>query len=913
MDKTMQHSIGTTHDDASENTDIPNSFPTGIAFAYRWRNYQQRILDELNPKLTDKHLHIVAPPGSGKTVLGLEVMLRLNKPTLILAPTLAIRDQWAQRFCELFLRTTQEPDWISKDIREPRLITIVTYQGLHAACNRQPDMQEKLLNAIAKKLKKKNTGTLILDEAHHLKNEWWKTLYSLKNKLAPTTVALTATPPYDSTALEWQRYIDMNGAIDMEISVPELVFEKDLCPHQDYLYLTFPNRNEYEQLNRYRTNIENLFEEIKNDETLAEAIEKHPVWNAPLQHTEWIYDNLSYYSAMLIFLHHNQKEIPPVHLEIIGDKDIQIPSMDYDWMEILLNFYLYAETVHFVDYESHREKLENRLRHYGAIEKKEISFLYNRRINRLLTASISKLEAIKEIVGFEYRQLGKELRMVILTDYIRKEFFESADADNLQLTKIGAGSIFEILRRTNDSGRKIGVLTGTVVVLPASACPALQGLAEEQGMEKTSFSPHLSDANYVIVHQTNETKHKIVYMMTKLFQQGEIEILIGTTSLLGEGWDAPAVNSLILASFVGSFVLSNQIRGRAIRVQRGNSNKTSAIWHLACIDPTQSSGGEDMALMRRRFKSFVGISAGHFMSIENGIDRLQLPPLLNRQNLVEQHNAFTFACAAERSLLEERWQQAIRQGAMLIEEIKIPLKTEKGQEYRAAKRMYLEKTIAGAFATLLSAIAGFFGDNLLGLLRKMRYISSWREFWYILAGIGIMGGIYFGRSTYKTLRLYLKYRDIAKDIRRIGVALLHTMKETGTIQSNLSSLEVVSSQDEYGAVYCHLKGGTTFEQSSFINALQEITGPVNNPRYIIIRKSKFMQVLKQRDYHAVPESIGRNKKQAEYFEKQWKQHVGACTLVYTRNIEGRKLILKSRLHSLASQLDESPELINKWK
>ncbi len=154
----MQHSIGTTHDDASENTDIPNSFPTGIAFAYRWRNYQQRILDELNPKLTDKHLHIVAPPGSGKTVLGLEVMLRLNKPTLILAPTLAIRDQWAQRFCELFLRTTQEPDWISKDIREPRLITIVTYQGLHAACNRQPDMQEKLLNAIAKKTEKEKYG-----------------------------------------------------------------------------------------------------------------------------------------------------------------------------------------------------------------------------------------------------------------------------------------------------------------------------------------------------------------------------------------------------------------------------------------------------------------------------------------------------------------------------------------------------------------------------------------------------------------------------------------------------------------------------------------------------------------------------------------------------------------------------------
>ena len=31
-----------------------------------------------------------------------------------------------------------------------------------------------------------------------------------------------------------------------------------------------------------------------------------------------------------------------------------------------------------------------------------------------------------------------------------------------------------------------------------------------------------------------------------------IKVIIGTKSLLGEGWDAPCVNSLILASFVGS-------------------------------------------------------------------------------------------------------------------------------------------------------------------------------------------------------------------------------------------------------------------------------------------------------------------------------------------------------------------------
>jgi superfamily II DNA or RNA helicase len=46
-------------------------YPKGIQFKYKWRKYQQRVLEELQEHLTDEHLHVIAPPGSGKTVLGL--------------------------------------------------------------------------------------------------------------------------------------------------------------------------------------------------------------------------------------------------------------------------------------------------------------------------------------------------------------------------------------------------------------------------------------------------------------------------------------------------------------------------------------------------------------------------------------------------------------------------------------------------------------------------------------------------------------------------------------------------------------------------------------------------------------------------------------------------------------------------
>ncbi|MFF5384372.1 DEAD/DEAH box helicase family protein [Pedobacter suwonensis] len=122
------------------------SYPKEIKFVSNWRKYQKRMLDHLDDYIANRHLHVIPPPGSGKKVLGLEVAIRLNKPTLIVAPTIAIRNQWIQRFCDLFLQVDTVPEWISKDIRNPKFMTAVTFQGLHAACNnlRIQDEEDKL-------------------------------------------------------------------------------------------------------------------------------------------------------------------------------------------------------------------------------------------------------------------------------------------------------------------------------------------------------------------------------------------------------------------------------------------------------------------------------------------------------------------------------------------------------------------------------------------------------------------------------------------------------------------------------------------------------------------------------------------------------------------------------------------------
>jgi hypothetical protein len=351
------------------------------------------------------------------------------------------------------------------------------------------------------------------------------------------------------------------------------------------------------------------------------------------------------------------------------------------------------------------------------------------------------------------------------------------------------------------------------------------------------------------------------------------------------------------------------MRGRAIRTEQGNIDKTSNIWHLVCIDPTDTEGGDDIQLLKRRFKSFVGVSFHDEVSIENGIERLDLPAdLILKQELLDA-NTKMFNHAQMREELKQNWLDALRNGTTLIEELRIPFPKE--QDYQQVKSLYYNRTLKYLLGMLGSGITVFGFDVLQGFGRAARHIKTKEDLMYWLMIVGGAGVVIFGRLAFKTFRAYIKYRDISKDIHQIGDALLHSLIKVGNVLTDYSELKVATEVNSFGVIYCHLEGGTTFEKSTFIKSLQEIIGPVDNPRYVIIRKSVFLKVLSQKDYHSLPESLGRKKQFAEYFERQWRNIVGSCELVYTRTIQGRKLLLKSRIQSLASEFEDKSDRVNK--
>lgn len=87
------------------------------------------------------------------------------------------------------------------------------------------------------------------------------------------------------------------------------------------------------------------------------------------------------------------------------------------------------------------------------------------------------------------------------------------------------------------------------------------------------------------------------------------------------------------------------------------------------------------------------------------------------------------------------------------------------------------------------------------------------------------------------------------------------------------------------------------ENNLFIDSLKEILEKTVNQRYIIVRLNKKLQ--EANDYYNVPTVLSQNKEMAEVFYTYFKNRIGKCDLIYTKNAEGRRLLLKARASSLS--------------
>ncbi len=526
-------------------------------------------------------------------------------------------------------------------------------------------------------MREQGTATLAVDEAHHLRSEWWRCLKDLKAALPGIrTLALTGTPPYDAPQREWNRYASFCGEVDEEIGVPELVRDRNLCPHQDLAYLCIPDRPALDELKAFRQRVAGFVRDLALDSELAALLATLPGLKAPEKHLDAILKDTEFWLSVAIYMNGLMWEDVRGLVKAMGLKRVRLPAFDIDWAQVLLQGLLFGGQARGEALATRVEKLRRRLHSIGVIERRRVGLRRDRQSRRLVRSAAGLLRGLSDIVEAESRAIGHRLQMVILTDKVRAADFPAPGQAPFETVKLGVVPIFEHLRRIRLPDIRIGILTGSLVVIPRHCLEALRETAVDHGLNpETMGVEELWHAPAHLRIECNATSRQDgVAVVTKLFSRGLINVLVGTAALLGEGWDAPAVNTLVLASTVATYVSSNQMRGRAIRTQGENPFKAANIWHLAAVQPestttplpadpelcANSVHDGDLGDLQQRFRAFVGLDL-EGTRISSGFARLG--PLRCGFTLddAQSWNAGMIRQAQQRDGLAQRWRNALGQ------------------------------------------------------------------------------------------------------------------------------------------------------------------------------------------------------------------------------------------------------------
>jgi superfamily II DNA or RNA helicase len=297
-----------------------------LAPAFAWRRSQRHLL-ELCSHVTDRRWHLCAPPGSGKTLVGLELARWLGGRTLVLSPTTAIRGQW---LASTAMFGADPNTFASTDLDRPAWLYSVTYQLLgnpgqaeqelrdaarrlwlaevtaqagDSAADRvavverdDPRRAKRELNrhvralrrslatgeevglapdqllgpataALIERLAALEITCLVLDECHHLLDWWALVVRVLVERLdSVAVVGLTATLPDPGTAREELNYTGLLGPVDAELHLAAMVAEGGIAPWRDGLYVTELEAEEAAFLDSWATSFCARLDEVLLDE-----------------------------------------------------------------------------------------------------------------------------------------------------------------------------------------------------------------------------------------------------------------------------------------------------------------------------------------------------------------------------------------------------------------------------------------------------------------------------------------------------------------------------------------------------------------------------------------------------------------------------------------------------------------------
>jgi hypothetical protein len=258
--------------------------------------------------------------------------------------------------------------------------------------------------------------------------------------------------------------------------------------------------------------------------------------------------------------------------------------------------------------------------------------------------------------------------------------------------------------------------------------------------------------------------------------------------------------------------------------------------------------------------------------------------------------------AVDREGLRRRWEVCLSHGTGMVEGLRAPA--------ASLPRSFVFSNTLKALLLQGLCLGGLILWELLP--RTLSFARSSQELWTAVGFVFLFAAIFFLPPCLKAVWLFIRHGTVESSLQQVGLAVARTLASIGAIRTPFSDLRVFSGPAEMGMAFCFLSRCTAEEAALFVRALREVLGVVESPRYLLVRQSRFFW-WERRDFHLVPEVIGKKKEHANYFEKMWNRYVGQASLVFTRTIEGRRILLVARTASLASAFQKKSERLSVWK
>jgi superfamily II DNA or RNA helicase len=627
--------------------------------------YQSEILDifEKERKRGDKKIHIVAPPGSGKTIVWLEMMTRLDVPTLILVPNLTLQEQWKDKLEKLFFESHESSEvLISTNINEIKKINIVTYQSLSGSdtlddsinakildmwfLSEQDEFQDKktfllfvtelrsenpeeyreLYSKHRKKLKDSweseftrklmkwtihdyvanlrsaGVGLMIVDEAHHLTSWWSHVLYQIWTDLSsPHIIWLTATPPFESVDYFEldESYTKLLWTVDYYVPTPAIVKSGRLAPYSDLVYIVAPDDNLAWIL-------------IEKEKKLQDFISLHKDKICIFLH-QFLIENFARLEVKSLDIMEKWMRFIYVHK---GELAIDMSSYITANASKPLSLEDIAKSIGKWGADGFKKTKTSKLLSeinslffdLGYIWRGANLYRFETPIEKWLVYSKSKIIWAITILEKEKENLWDSLRVAVITDFL-----------DVESDWINGHFIFDELAKSQEN-----------------------------------LNPYLVSGQWIWklengtkVQAVNETILSVTEKLTKW----ETKLVIGTRGILGEWWDCPAINTLIDLTGVSAYMSVNQVHGRAIRLDPHHTDKVANVYDIICLG-NGYQWMRDFERLEKKHSQFYWVDDSGLVIKE--LDHIY-PQLERMITNPEKINNYTMKKSALRSMVAELW------------------------------------------------------------------------------------------------------------------------------------------------------------------------------------------------------------------------------------------------------------------